>query len=77
MTLDAARQKMDRIREDLKRMVLTHQGRTLDSLTISIGLAGFPIHGSEGASLLQIADAALYRAKEEGRDRIVVAGDLP
>jgi diguanylate cyclase (GGDEF)-like protein/PAS domain S-box-containing protein len=38
-------------------------------LTASIGIALYPKDGTDAATLLKHADAALYRAKEEGRDR--------
>jgi diguanylate cyclase (GGDEF)-like protein len=41
---------------------------------LSLGVAVFPDHGSTGEAVLKAADAALYRAKREGRDRVVVAG---
>ena len=43
------------------------------TITISIGVAAFPDHGSTGDELLGAADRALYRAKEQGRDRVAVA----
>jgi diguanylate cyclase (GGDEF)-like protein/PAS domain S-box-containing protein len=39
----------------------------------SIGIAAYPEHGSTGAELLKAADAALYRAKHAGGNRVVVA----
>ena len=39
------------------------------SIGTSIGIALYPDHGSNEQELLQQADAALYRAKDEGRDR--------
>lgn len=41
--------------------------------TASIGLALFPLHGGDEEALLHAADHALYRAKEAGRNRCVVA----
>jgi GGDEF domain-containing protein len=38
-----------------------------------MGVAAFPIHGVAGETVLRAADAALYRAKDSGRDRVMVA----
>ncbi|GIE94758.1 GGDEF domain-containing protein [Paractinoplanes rishiriensis] len=43
-------------------------------ITISIGVAGPPIAATDQDALLAAADAALYRAKAEGRDRALAAG---
>ena len=43
-------------------------------LTISIGVATFPLHGTEADALVALADEALYAAKALGRDRSVVWG---
>jgi len=42
-------------------------------VTGSIGLATFPLHGTDSETLLRKADRALYAAKEAGRDRVHVA----
>ncbi|WP_230686413.1 GGDEF domain-containing protein [Catellatospora vulcania] len=42
-------------------------------VTVSIGLAVLPDHGSQGAGVLQAADEALYAAKAAGRDTFQVA----
>ena len=42
-------------------------------ITVSIGVAAFPDHGQDARALLQAADAALYQAKRDGRDRVSVA----
>lgn len=39
------------------------------SVTASIGIAIFPTHGTQEAELVRHADAAMYRAKELGRNR--------
>jgi diguanylate cyclase (GGDEF)-like protein len=47
-----------------------------DSVTVSIGVAGFvPTVQAEPNSLLRRADAALYRAKRAGRNRVEVDAD--
>jgi two-component system, cell cycle response regulator len=41
------------------------------NITISIGIAGSEKHGDSAEALLHRADQALYRAKREGRNRVV------
>lgn len=44
-----------------------------DPVTVSIGIAVFPIHAGDFQGLIQQADAALYEAKSQGRNRVVRA----
>lgn len=44
-------------------------------LTFSAGVATFPDHGSTAEEILIQADRALYYAKEQGRDQIVMYGE--
>ncbi|MFW5825590.1 MAG: diguanylate cyclase, partial [Marinobacter sp.] len=44
------------------------------NLTFSAGLACVPAHACDRETLLRLADRALYRAKDEGRDRGVIDG---
>ncbi len=44
-------------------------------LSLSVGIACFPQHARDLASLLKCADEALYRAKQNGRDRFEIALD--
>jgi diguanylate cyclase (GGDEF)-like protein/PAS domain S-box-containing protein len=46
---------------------------TVGPMTASFGVACFPSNGATGEELLAAADAALYRAKKSGRNRVVVA----
>jgi diguanylate cyclase (GGDEF)-like protein len=43
-------------------------------ITLSVGVAEFPTHGKTPDAMLAAADAALYEAKNAGRDRVVRAG---
>lgn len=46
---------------------------TLPPVTISIGVAAWPDHGEQIGKVMEAADAALYAAKRQGRDRAVPA----
>jgi diguanylate cyclase (GGDEF)-like protein len=47
-------------------------------VTVSIGLAEYPSHGDTPEELIASADAAMYKAKSQGRDRVVAAsGGIP
>jgi predicted signal transduction protein with EAL and GGDEF domain len=41
-------------------------------VTISIGLAARPDHGSDIEGLIDLADRAMYEAKEAGRNRVML-----
>ena len=48
-------------------------GQTLGTTSMSFGIATWaPDMGNDGSKLIQVADAALYQAKREGRNRTVV-----
>lgn len=65
-----AKQIASRLRHAVRgAAILDHKGRPLPCITVSIGLAEWGAQES-AKSLLDRADAALYRAKREGRDRI-------
>lgn len=66
-------QRANSLREAIKRMDVQHRNQPLGRITISMGVAIFPEHGRTGQALLQASDAALYRSKDEGRDRVTVA----
>ncbi len=43
-------------------------------VTISLGMAGWPMHGKTATTLLEAADKALYEAKRAGRDQVKMYG---
>jgi len=49
------------------------EGLAAGTITLSVGVAEFPTHGDSPESMIAAADGALYRAKREGRDRVVRA----
>ena len=69
-------QRAEQLRDAARQAVAQIHGQALDRVTLSIGIASFPEDGSSGEALLRAADSALYRAKQEGRDRVVRASVL-
>ena len=66
-------ERAEHVRAAVEALVLQASGKPLGTVTISIGLAQFPAHGSTVETLLLAADKALYEAKRAGRNRVVVA----
>ena len=69
--------RAEQIRQGVKALKLEHNQRDLGTITLSAGVALFPDHGRSVDELFQVADAALYQAKKDGRDRVTVADALP
>lgn len=72
MGIEQAHERAEVIRRNISALQLQHNGQPLGRITASFGLSTYPDHG-RAENLVSIADAALLRAKAEGRDRIVVA----
>ncbi|NHC15638.1 GGDEF domain-containing protein [Motilibacter deserti] len=68
-TIDGATMLAERIRLAVRRSPVSGaHGEPAIPVTVSIGIAAFPGHGSTPATLMRAADAALYEAKGAGRD---------
>lgn len=67
LTGQGAAEVVDRIRRRLAAEPLP-----TGDITLSFGVAEFPSHGDSGAELISVADSALYQAKRDGRDRVIV-----
>lgn len=67
--------RAEQLREKVKRSTWIVDTIAHD-ITISLGVAIFPDNGTTGYELLQAADTRLYRAKREGRDRVVSEGEF-
>jgi len=75
-TLDEARLRAERLREEVKGLPVQLGGRALAPISLSVGVAAFPEHAEDAEGLVRAADRALYSAKFSGRDRVCVAATL-
>lgn len=63
----------EKLRGLIEKLQLSYQDKPLGNVTISIGIAIYPIHGLHCHQLLKNADEALYRAKNNGRNCAIVS----
>jgi diguanylate cyclase (GGDEF)-like protein len=70
--LDGAYRVAEDILSTVRRKAVDFEGRVI-RMTASAGVAVCPQHGITPSELIAAADAALYRAKQAGRDRCEVA----
>jgi len=69
---ERAATRAEQILEAIRTSRISHEGQELGPVTASMGLSILPDHGS-AETLVRSADAALLRAKQQGRDRLVIA----
>jgi diguanylate cyclase (GGDEF)-like protein len=72
-TCTAAFERAEYIRERISELRVRFRGDALREVTISIGVATFPQSGSTLEEILRAADRALYMAKHNGRNQVVMA----
>ena len=74
-SLETMQNRAESLRREAAFLALEGLNPVQTPITLSAGIAVFPDHGDGWESVIAAADAALYRAKRDGRDRVVVAGD--
>jgi diguanylate cyclase (GGDEF)-like protein len=78
-SMDDAYSKAEAIREAIAQLHAFSRGMALPRITASLGIASYPEDGERMEHLIAEADAALYRAKSTGRNRIAASnapGDI-
>ncbi|MEN6319089.1 MAG: diguanylate cyclase [Syntrophaceae bacterium] len=74
-SLEITRKRAETLRHGVQHLQISYDGKLLDSITLSLGVAIFPDHGPTGEAVLQAADMALYSAKHAGRNRVEMANN--
>lgn len=64
----------ERIREAVRARPFELRGEQRQ-VTVSLGVSTAPVHGSDSRTLIEAADTALYASKQNGRDRVTMAGE--
>lgn len=72
LTSDEVANKSTQILQKIRELKLIYNDISLPKITISIGVSLSPKHGTNPVKLIEMADQALYQAKENGRDNMVV-----
>ncbi len=73
ISLENAQYLAEKFRTRIRNLDIRIDHKPIDTVTLSVGVALFPHHAHDAELLLKSADEALYRAKAEGRDRVVVS----
>ena len=71
--LSIAAHRAELIRKAVNELALKHEDQDLGTVTISLGVASFPDHGTTAEVLIRAADQVLYDAKHKGRNMVVSA----
>ena len=66
-------ERAEKLRRGVNGLEIEHEGQRVGPVTVSVGIGIFPDHGASGQEALRVADAALYRAKQSGRNCVVIA----
>ncbi|EGD60682.1 hypothetical protein Y88_1763 [Novosphingobium nitrogenifigens DSM 19370] len=65
--------RVDVVRQAISELTVHQGGRTLGAITMSFGVTAWDNSMErDGSTLIKTADAGLYRAKREGRNRVVI-----
>jgi diguanylate cyclase (GGDEF)-like protein len=65
--------KAELLRQAVEAIVVRYGEKALPRITISLGVAHYPAHGTMPQDLLRASDDALYDAKAKGRNQVCIA----
>jgi diguanylate cyclase (GGDEF)-like protein len=68
--------RADEIRKAVSLLHIKFGAQETGQITVSIGVALYPMHGRTSAELIEAADKALYVAKNTGRNKVVLFSQM-
>ena len=72
-TIEIAAQRAEYFRKALQFTSFRHLDQNIAMITVSMGVASYPDHGQDSETVFRRADEALYKAKNNGRNRVETA----
>lgn len=69
---DEAVKRLEQLRHSIEGLKVESEGHTIEKITISVGVAVYPAMGEDLETLVGRSDQALYKAKESGRNQVVL-----
>jgi diguanylate cyclase (GGDEF)-like protein len=72
-TLPEAAARASGWQKEINHITLKYEGQEIGNVTLSIGVASFPENGNSSIEIMKAVDVALYQAKTDGRNRLVIA----
>ena len=72
-TIEEAALRAEELRARVEALNISYGDGMLPRVTISVGVAAYPEAGIDLPEILRVADGALYRAKQRGRNRVELA----
>lgn len=66
-------ERLEKFRQLISQLTIKYANGTLPTATVSIGYSVYPDHGSRLSDLIKLADNAMYRSKDRGKDCVTEA----
>ena len=67
----------EKIRENIQNASIKHMEKQPKGfVSVSIGVAEYPVHGKDPDQIRKLADSALYHSKENGRNKVSIFKDF-
>lgn len=67
--------RIESLRQAIEVLAIEYAGGSLGRITISAGIAAYPLHGKDKTTVIDHADQALYKSKQDGRNRTTMTSE--